>query len=148
MKLRTRKLAPSMQSNSYLQKAVYARRGYRHLVIHRKYGHRTRALHVRYALKLLDDYGGTRNEEETSGQLRGTKTWLHAAIGAFVAGPSLWQLQIATECRRLSKPSLLALRSSVVNNQGSKLGRSNGEEVAIVEIGKRSECWPSKISGN
>jgi hypothetical protein len=54
--------------------------GYRHLIIHlaRKYGHRTRALYVRYALKLLDDYGGhlqdTRNEEETSGQLRGIRT--------------------------------------------------------------------------
>jgi hypothetical protein len=34
---------------------------YRQLITHlaRKYGHRPRALHVRYALKLLDDYGVT-----------------------------------------------------------------------------------------
>ena len=63
----------------------------------------------------------------------------------FVAGPSLWQSQITTEYRIRQKPLSLVLRSSVVNKQRSKLGRSNGEGVATVEIGRRSECWSSKI---
>jgi hypothetical protein len=61
MKLRTKKLAPSMQSNNYSRKAVYANMAidnslYTLLV---KYEHRPRALHVCHALKLLDDYGVT-----------------------------------------------------------------------------------------
>ena len=63
----------------------------------------------------------------------------------FVAGSSLWQSQITTECRRCQKPLSLVLGSIVVNKQRSKLGRSNGEQVARIETGRYSECWSSKI---
>jgi hypothetical protein len=54
-----------------------------------------------------------------------------------------YRLQLNAE--DVKDPLSLVLRFGVVNKQRSKLGRSNGEQMARVETERCLECWSSKI---